>query len=213
LYDIGIVLIHSDELPLIRNGADVLIRSLLKSFGILGIYSTGIVLFIGFILVLFIQRKSIFGTPFKIDFLPFMVVESLVWGLILYYSMGIIRPILFATPESKIWFGQIIMSIGAGIYEEIIFRLILIKLIHKVIKFVFDWNEISCILLSLILSSGLFSYFHFLGMQGDPIEFPLFFIRFFGGCFLGCLFLLRGFGITAYSHCIYDLIVVVNLTT
>ncbi len=212
LYEAGIFLINEDDLPILRNGADVLIRNLLESMGILGIYTTAIILIIGFFLVLFLQRKTILNSTFRKEFLPFMVLESLMWGLFLFVSMGIFRQMFFANPSGKIWFGQIVMSLGAGIYEEIFFRLILVTLIIKILKLIFNWKGIVCQFYSILIAACLFSLFHFMGAYADKPELSLFFIRFFGGCFLGCLFLLRGFGITAYTHCIYDLIVVVNLT-
>ena len=197
---------------MLRNGADVLIRNLLESMGLLGIYSTGIVLFIGFFLVLFLQRKTLMGTTFNKEFLPFMILESLLWGLVLYISMGVLRQSVFANPSGKIWFGQIVMSLGAGIYEEILFRLLLVTIISIVLKLIFNWKEPICQFYSILIAACLFSLFHFVGVYADTPDISLFLIRFFGGCFLGSLFLLRGFGITAYTHCLYDFIVVVNLT-
>ena len=197
---------------MLRNGADVLIRNLLESMGLLGIYSTGIVLFIGFFLVFFLQRKTLLGTTFNKEFLPFMVLESLLWGLFLFISMGVLRQSVFANPSGKIWFGQIVMSLGAGIYEEILFRLLLVTVISIVLKLIFNWKELICQFYSILIAACLFSLFHFVGVYADTPDISLFLIRFFGGCFLGSLFLLRGFGITAYTHCLYDFIVVVNLT-
>jgi len=212
LYEAGIFLINSDDLPVLRNGADVLIRNLLESMGLLGIYSTGIILFFGFFLVLFLQRKTLMGTTFKKEFFPFIILESLLWGLFLYVSMGVLRQSFFSNPSDRLWFGQIVMSLGAGIYEEILFRLLLITIISKVLKLIFNWREFVCQFYSILIAACFFSLFHFVGVYADTPDISLFLIRFFGGCFLGSLFLLRGFGITAYTHCLYDLIVVVNLT-
>ena len=200
LYEVGIFLISSDDLPVLRNGADVLIRNLLESMGLLGIYSTGIILFIGFFLVLFLQRKTLMGTAFNKQFLPFMILESLLWGLFLYISMGVLLQSFFANPSGRVWFGQIVMSLGAGIYEEILFRLILITIISKVLKLIFHWRGFVCQFYSILIAACFFSLFHFVGVYADTPDISLFLVRFFGGCFLGSLFLLRGFGITAYTH-------------
>ena len=141
-----------------------------------------------------------------------MVLESLVWGLFLYVSMGVLRQSFFSNPSGRVWFGQIVMSLGAGIYEEILFRLLLITIISKVLKLIFNLREFVCQFYFIFISACFFSLFHFVGVYADTPDISLFLIRFFGGCFLGFLFLLRGFGITAYTHCLYDLIVVINLT-
>ena len=212
-YEIGIFIINSEDLYELRNGADVLIRNLLESSGIIGIQSSGIILCIGFILVLIIQRNSVFNTNFVKDYFPVMVLESLGWSILLYMSMGVFRISFFGMPTGNVWFAQIVMSLGAGIYEEIIFRLVLITFISKSLSLIFNWYDFICYFYGIILSAALFSVFHFIGVYGDVPDFPLFMVRFLGGCFLGCLFLVRGFGITAYTHCIYDLIVVVNQNT
>ncbi|MBH50235.1 MAG: hypothetical protein CMG69_05755 [Candidatus Marinimicrobia bacterium] len=212
LYEVGIILINSEDLPILRNGGDVLIRNFLESFGFLGIYSTGILLILGFLLVLFIQRNTLFKSPYRKDVLPKMVAESFLWSLALYFFMGVFRQVYFSITVESAWFAQIVMSLGAGIYEEIIFRLLLITFFVKIIQIIFSWGKNTSLIYAIPLSAVLFSLFHFIGIYADAPNFPLFLIRFFGGCFLGCLYQLRGFGIAAYTHCIYDLIVVIYLT-
>jgi len=55
--------------------------------------------------------------------------------------------------------------------------------------------------------------FHFVGDYGDVFSFNLFFIRFCAGILLGIIYALRGFGIAAYTHAIYDLVVLTMVTT
>ena len=78
---------------------------------------------------------------------------------------------------------------------------------------IFNWGEFGKTFLSVIISSAVFSTFHFFGSYGDTFSFPLFFVRFFAGIFLAIIYIFRGFGITAYAHSIYDLFVLVYITT
>jgi len=82
----------------------------------------------------------------------------------------------------------------------------------KMFQIIFSWGKISSMVFAIPLAAVLFSLFHFIGVYADAPYFPLFLIRFFGGCFLGCLYQIRGFGITAFTHCIYDLLVVIYIT-
>ena len=59
----------------------------------------------------------------------------------------------------------------------------------------------------------LFSLFHFIGEFGDYFSFDIFMIRFLAGIALGILYCFRGFGITAWTHSLYDLIVLTRITT
>ena len=51
-----------------------------------------------------------------------------------------------------------------------------------------------------------------MGEYGDYFTMELFLLRFFAGVLLGVLYNARGFGITAYAHSIYDLIVLIQIT-
>jgi membrane protease YdiL (CAAX protease family) len=51
----------------------------------------------------------------------------------------------------------------------------------------------------------LFSAFHYIGPFGDPLQLPSFTFRFIAGLILTGLYLARGYGITAYTHSLYDL--------
>jgi len=86
------------------------------------------------------------------------------------------------------------------------------KLKPFVIGFVFLWDEKIRKVAALIIAAGLFSAFHFMGEYGDYFSMELFLLRFFAGIVLGALYFARGFGITAYTHSIYDLIVLIQIT-
>ncbi len=51
-----------------------------------------------------------------------------------------------------------------------------------------------------------------MGEYGDFFSMELFLLRFFAGIILGVLYFFRGFGITAYTHSIYDLIILIRMT-
>ena len=71
------------------------------------------------------------------------------------------------------------------------------------------WKKVGAILLAAVVFSG----FHFMGAYGDSPTINLFFIRIVAGIVLGGIYVLRGFGVAAYTHTIYDLFVLVKYTT
>jgi membrane protease YdiL (CAAX protease family) len=96
--------------------------------------------------------------------------------------------------------------LGAGIYEELLFRLILITAAVWLIGlWLPDKRKIA--VLAVIASSLLFAAAHYVGAAGDEFGWFSFSFRFFAGVFFALLFLYRGFGITAGSHALYDIIV------
>tara|TARA_Y100001960_G_scaffold130370_1_gene138663 strand:- start:514 stop:882 length:369 start_codon:yes stop_codon:yes gene_type:complete len=115
-------------------------------------------------------------------------------------------------PIGKAILQQVILAVGAGIYEEFLFRVLLISGLSSIIGFVFLWEEKGSNIAALIIAAAIFSGFHFMGDYGDYFTMELFLLRFFAGVILGILYYVRGFGITAYAHSIYDLIVLIQIT-
>ncbi len=68
-------------------------------------------------------------------------------------------------------------------------------------------NYVSAILLSAVL----FSAIHYTGNMGDPFTMSSFLFRFLFGVILNGIYVLRGFGVAAWTHALYDVIVITFL--
>jgi hypothetical protein len=103
---------------------------------------------------------------------------------------------------------EAVCYLGAGLYEELLFRLILITACAWTIRL---WlpDKRKSMVLAVLASSLLFSAAHYLGAAGDPFDWFSFSFRFVAGLFFAVLFLFRGFGITAAAHALYDISVVI----
>ena len=55
-----------------------------------------------------------------------------------------------------------------------------------------------------ILGAAIFSAFHYIGPSGDRLQLYSFVFRMVAGLFFSALYLARGFGITALTHALYD---------
>ena len=211
IYEVGILFLSTDDILVVRNGADFLMRSILESFGIFGLYGLGAIFLIGFIItyIYFFNDKS--NKSIRPDYLFIMIFESVCWALILYFLLSKFMLVLM-NPIGKTITQQVTLAVGAGIYEEFLFRVMLISGLTGIIGFVFLWSEKVRKAAALIIAAGIFSAFHFMGDYGDYFSMELFLLRFFAGIVLGILYIARGFGITAYAHSIYDLIVLIQIT-
>jgi hypothetical protein len=109
---------------------------------------------------------------------------------------------------------NIVTGIGAGIYEELVFRLILICLLMMLFQDIFRISHKESIILSVLISAALFSAHHhidFLSGQpntNDPFNLTEFIFRTIAGVYFAALFAIRGFGITAGTHAFYNIIAV-----
>lgn len=207
-----VLFLSRDQLNTLRNGADALLRQFFGLFGFWGIYILSVLFIFGFIIVFLWQKKSWRITSVRGDYLMKMLVEGSVWGLLLYLTLRSASSV-FMFPSGKALSQQVILAIGAGLYEEFVFRVLAISSVSMLLKIVFLWKKLWRILAATVISAVLFSSFHFVGSFADSFSLQLFLFRVFGGLLLGTLYVTRGFGITAYAHMIYDLIVVFQITT
>jgi membrane protease YdiL (CAAX protease family) len=109
---------------------------------------------------------------------------------------------------------NIVTGIGAGIYEELVFRLILICILMLLLQDVLRLDHKNSIVLSVLISAALFSAHHhidfFSGRPNaiDPFNWTRFAFRTIAGIYFAILFAIRGFGITAGTHAFYNIIAV-----
>ena len=61
-----------------------------------------------------------------------------------------------------------------------------------------------------LLGAAIFSAFHYIGPYGDRWQLYSFLFRLIAGLFFSGLYLLRGFGITAWTHALYDVLLLVT---
>ena len=211
LYEVNILFLSWDDILVVRNGADFLMRNILESFDIYGLYGLGLVFFLGLLVTYIFFIKENQQQEVNVNFLFIMLAESMLWSVVLYFLLFKFM-VLLMNPVGKTILQQVTLAIGAGIYEEFLFRVLLIAGLSGILGFVFMWDKTFKNIIAVVLSGGIFSAFHFMGEYGDFFSMELFLIRFFAGLILGVLYIYRGFGITAYTHSIYDLIVLIRMT-
>ena len=211
LYEFNILFLSWDDILVVRNGADFLMRNILESFDIYGLYGLGLVFFLGLLVTYIFFIKEDQKQEVNVNFLFIMLAESMLWSVVLYFLLFKFM-VLLMNPVGKTILQQVTLAIGAGIYEEFLFRVLLIAGLSGILGFVFMWDKRFKNIIAVVLSGAIFSAFHFMGEYGDFFSMELFLIRFFAGLILGLLYMYRGFGITAYTHSIYDLIVLIRMT-
>jgi hypothetical protein len=99
--------------------------------------------------------------------------------------------------------GQLVISLGAGIYEELLFRVLLVSGLTS-LGLALGWRRPVAIGAALVLSALIFSGFHYVGPYGDTLTLASFTFRAVAGLLLSGLYVARGFGITAWTHALYD---------
>jgi membrane protease YdiL (CAAX protease family) len=210
LYELGLFLMRGTEFSYIKNGADVLIEDMIATLGFDIFYISSSIFLLAFFIIAYYQKKNYDSFTIYKSYLSIMLFESFVYALLLFLLLGNMSLYLMDISVQDIKF-NIILSLGAGIYEELIFRVFSIFVLYKFISFIFkSMRHFSTQFFALLLSSILFSLFHFMGTESFSQE--AFTIRFIAGILLGILYINRGFGITAITHSFYDIFVIFQLT-
>ena len=218
LYEVLAALLSRDPSGGVRNGADVLIRSVF----ILLAGSRGPLLFglclIGVGVWLIGRDVRLHGRNLRAGVFARMAGESILLALAFGLVVGTVTAQLLGglssmaiTPGEKLgWWTTLMVSLGAGLYEELFFRVLLVSAIAFAAKKALGMRALPAGALAVVLGAVIFSAFHYIGAYGDQLELQSFTFRMIGGLFFSALYLLRGFGITAWTHALYDIFLLLS---
>lgn len=132
------------------------------------------------------------------------IAEACAWGL----GLGAI--VLFVMDEAHLlavlvsgpWVDRAVISAGAGLHEELVFRALAIPSITLLLSRTIGVPSQLAVVGAVLVSSLLFSGAHHLA--GEPFNGFVFLYRLVAGVVFALLYLWRGFAITAWSHAAYD---------
>lgn len=144
-----------------------------------------------------------------------VIAEGTLYGLFMGGLIGSllikvgIEPSLAASGPLQEAMSNFILSLGAGLYEELVFRLLMLGGSVFVLTRVFKLPTLPTVLGAVLVTSLLFSGVHYIGNMADTFTLYSFAFRFVAGVFFAGLFYVRGFAVAVYTHAIYDVIVLV----
>ena len=104
-------------------------------------------------------------------------------------------------------FEKVVLASGAGFYEEFIFRALLVTGGTALVLRIVRVGRRGALLISILLSSMLFSLAHNIGVYGEPFVPEVAGYRVLEGILFAFLFVARGFATVAYAHAFYDALV------
>jgi hypothetical protein len=193
---------HSESVA-IRNGADILLKRLLSEIGFYGL-EAGIVLFLMvFILVKWLHNIHFNEHELKLVSIPVMAGEGLIYALLIFYIL-IHLNMSYAPVNSSDHALNIAYSCGAGVYEELVFRAIIMYGLYLMIQSL-GKNEWLSWVSAILISTAVFVTLHYVGEFKYAFEWHSFWVRFAVSVILSLVFLFRGFAVAAYTHTFYNL--------
>jgi hypothetical protein len=196
----------------IRNGADVVLTSLFTV--LLG--PRGPLVFIALVIgvSLILIRRDRSAGPLRAGTFAAMFGESavlallfgLVVGTVTMRLLGPLRALSAGNGVGGSVLDRLTLSIGAGLYEELLFRVVIVALLANGFRLL-GISRVAAGIVATLLGALLFSAFHYIGPLGEPLRLESFVFRAIAGVAFSALYLLRGFGITAWTHALYDVAV------
>ncbi|MCI0740791.1 MAG: CPBP family intramembrane metalloprotease [Gemmataceae bacterium] len=214
IYEVGLYFLGPTPPDQLRNGADVWLRSALAAMHLSPVYAAPALLV--FILVAWsaFYREERPGDAVSVW--TGMVVESALFAVVLFgLSQGLgqltraLTPYVYVPADAQAAepvVENLVRYLGAGIYEETLFRLLLFSGLLTVLNLA-ALPRLGALLAATLFSALLFAGAHNLGTFGEPFHAYVFLFRTLAGMFFTWLFCVRGFGIAVGAHAGYDVLV------
>src|SRR2546423_7197564 len=209
---LAVLLAHGERS--VRNGADVILQALFTA--VAGAWGPPLfmVCLIGAGLWLVWRDMRGHGWRLRGGVFVAMLGESItlaltfgvVVGSVTSGVLGMLQTLAVpGTPEMD-WWTRLMVSWGAGIYEELLFRVLLVGALAATARAVLGWRPLTAGIAATFAGAAIFSAFHYIGPYGDRWQLYSFAFRMVAGLFFSGLYLARGFGITAWTHALYDVL-------
>ncbi len=224
VYEIGHVALRlTHESFHARNGADAIIRALLfplglHEAGVLGAVAWSAISVLVLVACFLVWRSREGPTePFRRRYVGWLLGESAAWAVVLFlasaaFFWGALRSEgvrAAADGPSARLAAEIVLNAGAGVYEELVFRVLLVLVGALFFTKVIHLERIGGGIAAAVAAAVIFSLVHFGAHPGaDPWGGPrfwhLFAFRAGAGLFFSLLFCFRSFGVAVATHALYD---------
>ncbi|HTA89957.1 MAG TPA: CPBP family glutamic-type intramembrane protease [Polyangiaceae bacterium] len=202
-YHLGVVF-----LP-VRNAADIVTRELTSIAENSLLAYAGLTLGIGavFVGVLLMLGRA---HTLRASRFVFVGLEGVLYAIAMRLAgqYVVTKLALLAAPVPEGQFSSLVMSLGAGFYEEIAFRVGLFGLgLRLLLGFLGPMLPLKRTLFSVgwaVVAAAAFSGWHYVGELGDPFELRSFVFRWVCGLVFTLIYAFRGFAPAVWTHTIYD---------
>lgn len=196
----------------LRNGADAMLRSMFVAvsprYGSLIFIAAVILIGVAFVVRDLRRTKDhirpIMFAAMLAEALLLAVAFGFVIGLTTAKLLGSLHSLSLGPIERTSWATRLMLSLGAGLYEELFFRVLLVGGLAAGARVVLGLGRRAGGVLAAVVGALIFAAFHYIGPYGDQLQLQSFVFRTLSGLAFSGLYLLRGFGITAWTHALYD---------
>lgn len=220
-YEGGVFWLGGANAELLRNGADAWLRWGLETLGLRHflLMPTLVLAYLGVKCLWTWGDRPEAGT---LGVCLGMAVESVLFALGLWSlsrnfgplldNLGVVLSTAAPAFDPSTWtptqlaVGRVVTFVGAGIYEEVLFRLVLFGGLVGLMRLALV-PKAAAVPLGALASALLFAAAHHVGAYGEPMDAFVFLFRVSAGVYFALLYQLRGFGVAVGAHAGYDILV------
>ncbi len=189
----------------VGNGVDFLTGTMLHlANGNVGAYALGAIVVTLVLLGLILWARR--GAELHPRLFAPLLAESLVYAVLFAGFVGyVVDAMGLGVLDSQSLLAQLVSSCGAGLHEELVFRM---ALCHGPAWLIARRTErpVAAWVGAALVSSALFSLVHYVGPLGDSFKLSTFVFRFLLGLLLAGIYRTRGFAVAAWTHALYDIL-------
>jgi len=143
--------------------------------------------------------------------IPLLVLARIIGEAEFAGMLPMAAPSAGGAPDYAQWslLEQITLSIGAGLYEELLFRMLLIAVLHTLLVDVGKATNTVGSAIAVVVSAAAFTWYHPLAGANGNMALDKTAFYFLGGLYFGGIYAARGFGIVVGVHALYDVVTLV----
>jgi hypothetical protein len=182
------------------NGADIVTRAV---YGALGRTHYLLASAAGGLLFLLWLRRAGRWSMLRLEIVAPVILEAAIYALTLGALISLVLERMLGL---GLHLGSIVDAAGAGVHEEMVFRLGLFGGLLVLMQRL-DIDRRVGVAFALVVSAVVFSWAHHAGAYGEPFTMHAFAYRSLAGIVFGLVFYFRSLAHAVYAHAFYDMLV------
>jgi hypothetical protein len=202
IYESGALLLRPEAWPERQLVAEHLIQQLAAWVGTDAVWVPGVALVLTLLIWQFSRHKP-WRVRRRVPLL--MILESLVLTLPLFVLGKLLQQVAGGAPLEGLRV-QMVLALGAGVYEELVFRFYLVSGLRLLLEGVGHVPKRAAILSAIVLAALIFAACHLRPIGSETFAWPAFLMLIAAGGYLSVVFVFRGLGVSTGCHAAYNLI-------
>lgn len=199
VYELAMIVLQAP----VRNGAEVVVGRLFTQLPLETLRRLIVAGLVLGLLVLWHRRH------FAVEGAGWVLLEAFVLALLLGPAVGwLVGGVGLSAPavDPADPMLRLLLSVGAGVWEEIAFRLGVLGGLAFVLIRLLRMPVAAALGVAVVASALLFALYHHVGALGEPLRPDRLVFRTLAGTILGVLFVFRGLAVVVYMHVFYDVL-------